>query len=176
MDNTELSNGNISKADQIKSVLSGLLSKGDSFYVGYENTGVVVRPLSDKDSLKATHTELHGVLLKYEQRLVGYGHEIWFFLLVPLLLASTIQINPLMNAGVDLKFLQSWWLYTGLLLFGFILNNWRLQKRVNAKYRQYKGEILEAIQKSGLSTDYVLSLLAKDNSLFNVKTKLMMDE
>ena len=169
-------NQSVNKVDQIKALLSGKITKGDSYYVGCENDTIIVRSISDKESLKATHPELHGVLLKYEQRMVGEGHEIWLFLLIPILISALLQINPFIQNGLDLKQYQSWWLYIGLLLIGFMLNNKRLNNRVKKKYGQYKVEIINAINSSGLTVDYVLSMLAKDTSLFNVKTKLMMDE
>lgn len=164
-----------SKTGQIQNALSGIIGKDDRFVVQMVNDKIEVRPISDKDSLKAFNPDLHGKLLRYEQKFIGTGHEFWFYILGAMVANVVISQNLLLRFGVDLKDVQSWWVYVGVVVVAFILNNHRINARSKAQYDKHATSIKEDITNAGLTVDQVVSMTSKDGAVFNVRQRLMMD-
>ena len=164
------------KTEQISNALSGIIADGEKFSITATKGVIEVRPISDKDALKILNPDLHGRLLSYEQRLMGSGNEVWFFLLGALLVDILISTNLTSGFGLDLSKLQTWWVYIGSFAIAMTLNTFRLNSRVKRQFRRLAPSIREEISKANISEGELLSLLSNDSGLFNIKSRLMLDK
>lgn len=164
------------KTEQISNALSGLVADGERFAVSGKKGAIEVRPISDKDALKILNPDLHGKLLAYEQRLVGSGNEVWFFLLGALLTDILISTNLTQELGLNLERLQTWWVYAGSFAIGMTFNTFRLNARVKREFKRLSSSIRAEVAKANITEGELLSLLSNDPGLFNIKNRLMLEK
>jgi hypothetical protein len=162
------------KTDQIAEALSGLVNEGEKFSIVVQGGKIQVNPISDKDALRTRNQELHGKLLAFEQKLVGTGFELWFFILAAIGACVFIQLNPLVDLGFDLSPLKVWWVYLSMFIIAFTLNTFRLNSGVKRRFAHFYPEIKKSIESAGVSEEELISLIANDSTLFNVRQRLML--
>ena len=129
-------------------------------------------------TIKATHKDLYGILMTASRCISNVGTFSIFFLGAAALgLCVAIHMRWFdYLAGIPVDKLRGWGVYAVIITVAFILFIIHLNIRGNQVYRQFKPRILRSIQEADMTVESLLTDIADDKALSDVKEKLMEDK
>ena len=132
-----------------------------------------------KDSaIKGTHKDLYGILMTASRRISNVG-TFSIFILGAGALGLCVAIHMRWFdylVGIPVDKLRGWGVYAVIIVVAFILFITHLNIRGNQVYRQFKSRILRSIQEADMTVESLLTDIADDEALSDVKEKLMEDK
>ena len=172
--------GDRDRADEVSTMLDGVLEEGEGFLVRCQNYSVEVVPFHENEpfELKHTHEELYGCLLSINEdisrRRLPY---FWIAMVSVVFFSVSLHLFWLDSlSSFDFSGIRSIWFYLAVTLAVAVIYNIVFAVIESGVYKRRRPELLQAIFEAGISRYRLLSRMEGDPSLSHVADQLKIDD
>ena len=167
------------RSARIIAALEGILEPGEEFLVRRINDRIEVIPRqeAEENAVRESHPELYGHLLEVNEQISNAGSgTIWVGMLLVASFCVAVHMQWLDRLiGIDTSLFRSLWVYGVVVLAGFVLMLWLINRMEARVYAYHREHLLGSISETGLTRRTLLAQVQDDKNVENVAEKLKND-
>jgi hypothetical protein len=158
------------KETLIEERLKDVLEDGDSFTVSRNGDGVSVTRTDRRME------EAYGSLVAYQKKVTHRAEgTLWIALLLYLVTVILIQKDLLAGFDIHLHALRSFWIYAGLFI-GFFIVQQRIYNAISGReYRRVRENLLQHLRELDIDLRLLLARYEKDSRTFTIRFLLALE-